>query len=938
MLLCLIVIVVGILIYYFLGLENLKSYVSIVLSIFTGGGILAAVISKTLSHFLTSETITYEIDRFKDPHEFQSEFEKVLSSLKTDKLLVVFDNLDRVTHEKAVEILATIKTFLETENVKGKGVVFLIPCDDRAIKEHLRNVYKLSDDEGEAFSEEEFLRKFFNTTLRIPDFYPTELESYAIDLLSQTGIPELKEGSVAWLVTKAYRQNPRQIKQFINQLISMYILAKKRIEKNSLPADFLSGNIAKLAKFLILYNKFPKQMEELRQRKILDLEQVTLDKTIVKDLNFTEFNNFVNETSHIPINNLNIFFTLRRSEFEVQLPGYDELAAALQDNRVDEVTAYMQALPEFATKKPFLSQAIKKLLEETNLPDTKISIINSCLTALNRLGERLEDTVYVEVVNEFSNLKQYLHIVEPSIIFDQLLKPYPWYHDDFAQIYVDLLAQEDQLKLPVKFVGVLLSEIIRHVEWFKSYSDKISNIIAEKYYDQPQIVQLLLSDEQIQKIFEVGKILQKAIFTLSPADLEAEKPFNEKLNLIIDTIPDVLDKEVINLTMRKLHEIFGSENTKPLDPSRIEIKKRLSKGITVLLKKHMPYFSEKSKQDERDQLCQAIINGINQIGDWGQRGIYIEPLILISTMGTSYSGQAINIVREFISNTPFKGMTDAFESKDEKEWSTLLSDSNYTEYFKQRALREQQIFDHLYAYLSETQKKDWLFALLDTDPIRGISKIELLDSNLPEPENVLKKLMTASERVDVANRFKIYEICDKLKFADNNELLNKACEDAIKYVTTMDEASQKLGYDISVSTKSFNNTHKREIVRKIIEWFDSLPMAQKYQPFAIKTVLHLWNALKEQTTSQRDFVENIFKLLIDSKNEEAIKQGIEALKVIKPKYEQYESFYEDLKHRVKSEQNVALKEIFIQGFKELKKGIEKNIEWWKWIASIEEKT
>ena len=363
------IVLLGVLVCWFFGVESLKTFASIILSILAGGGIVSVIISKAMGYFLTSETITQEIERFKDPHEFEFEFERLVENLRSSKMLVIFDNLDRIVHEKAVEILATIKTFLETENVKGKGVIFLIPCDDRAIKEHLRNVYyKLSNLEKDAFSEEEFLRKFFNATLTIPDFYPTELESYAMELLNQTSIPEFKESSVAWLVTKAYRQSPRQIKQFINQLIGLYILAKKRIEKNSLPPDFLTGNISKLAKFLILYNRFPEQMEELRRNKIWDLEKVPLEKEIVGGSNFVEFNNFLNETNHIPINNLNIFFMLRRSEFELQLPGYDDFATALQDNRTDDVTSYLQALTEFPTKRGVLSQAInflKRLLLRT---------------------------------------------------------------------------------------------------------------------------------------------------------------------------------------------------------------------------------------------------------------------------------------------------------------------------------------------------------------------------------------------------------------------------------------------------------------------------------------------------------------------------------------------------------------------------------------------
>jgi hypothetical protein len=921
--LCLIL--VGILIYQFLGLENLKSYLSTVLSIVAGGGILTAIISRAMSHFLTSETITYEIDRFKDPHEFQSEFEKLLSNLKTSRLLVIFDNLDRVTHEKAVETLATIKTFLETENIKDKGAVFLIPCDDQAIKEHLRNVYKLSDGEKDAFSEEEFLRKFFNTTLRIPEFYPTELETYAMELLSQTGLSELKEGSVAWLVTKAYRENPRQIKQFINQLIGMYILSMKRIEKNSLPVDFLAGNISKLAKFLILYNKFPNQMEKLRQDKIWDFEKVTSITTTDPDL--AEFIKFVNETSHIPINNLNIFFTLRRSEFEVNLPGYDELAAALQDNRVDEVMASMKALPEFTSKRAILSQAIKKLLEEANLPDTKISIINSCLTALSRLGERLEDMVYVEVFNELSKLRQYLHIIEPGVIFGQLLKPYPEYRDDFAQIYVALLAQEDKSKLPVKFVEALLSEIIQHVEWFKTYTDKISNIIAEKYYDQPQIMQLLLVNEQTQKGFAVGKILQKTISTLSPADLETGKSFDEKLNLLIKTIPDVLDKELISITMKNLYEIFINENTKPLDSIRIEIKKRLSKGITLLLKKHLPSFAA----TPQDQLCQAVLDGINQIGDWGQRSIYIELLILSPTIGTVYSEQAISVVSQFIANAPFKSLTDAFEGRNEKEWNILLSDGNYTEHFKQRALREQQIFDYLYTYLLETPKRDWLLALLDVDANRGIQKIELLDRELPDIAAIIKKLIGITGTMDSNNRLRVYEIADKFKFAESEEILRVTCENTKKYLKTPDESNQKLGFELSTKLKSFKDSHRREIAREVIEWLLSLQPAQLYQQYAINAVLNLWDDIKGQTIFEKNFTEYIFRILLENRDVNIIRHCIVALSKPKPPYSEYSKYYDDLKHKMENEQDEAIKQSLIQGFAELKKLIGTKEPWWEWI-------
>ncbi len=926
-------VLIGFIIDYFLGFDAAKNYISTIISLLTGGGILAVIVSKTMSYFLTSETITHEIDRFKDPHEFQSEFERLLSNLSAEKMLVVFDNLDRVTHEKAIEILTTIKTFLETENVKGKGVIFLIPCDDRAIKEHIKNVYKLSADTSDAFNEEEFLRKFFNASLRLPDFYPTELESFAMDLLKQTSIKALQESSVAWLVTKAYRQNPRQIKQFINQLINIYILAQKRVEKEFLPKEFLHGNVAKLAKFLILYNNFPNQLEGLRQQKIWDLDQIPqYDST---DGANTEFRNFLQETSHIPISNLDIFFTLRRSVFEIQLPGFDGFAAALQDNRVDEATAYLQALSEFSKNKPILSQAIKKLLGNTNIQDTKISIINACLTALNRLNERLEDVVYVEINNELLKLKQFLHIIEPAVIFNQLLRPDDKYRGDFAQIYVDLLSQGDEKsKLPLKFVEALILEITKNSDWFEEHISKISKTVSEKYFDQPQIIQILLSDEAIQKKFAVGEILQKTTSTLSFADLESGKPFDEKIQLLISAIPDVIDSQVISWIMVRFKEIFASENTKPADNTRSEIRKRLSKGITLLFKKHSPTLS-KSSQPDKDALAQVVLQAINRFGDWSQRSIYIEPTIAILKISATLSAQLTSMVNQFITNTTYEGLAAAFEGRTEKEWNEVILDGNFSESFRQKALKDQRVFDHLYKSLEEERRRDWLLAMLDVDANRGIQKIESLDRDLPDITAILKKLLGMTGALDIATRQRIYDIADKFEFANDEELLQVAIENTKKYLKLTDEPNQKLGFELSTKLRSFKDSDKREIAKEVIEWLLPLQSDQLYQPHATNAVLQLWDIIKSikgQTIFEKKFTEYIFRLILEGKNVNAIKQGMDALKIVKPPYnDDNAKNYDDLKRKTEIEPDATVKGLITQGFVEIKKLIDTKEPWWEWI-------
>ncbi|MEF9438670.1 MAG: KAP family NTPase, partial [Candidatus Mariimomonas ferrooxydans] len=114
-----VLIVVGILINIFSS-GNLGTYISTV----SGGGLIAGILIWLLQQSVTTETVTTTTDRFQDPQEFESEFKAIIGEVVAGKLLVIIDNLDRVSCDKAIELLSTIKTFLEQQKC-----VFLIACD-----------------------------------------------------------------------------------------------------------------------------------------------------------------------------------------------------------------------------------------------------------------------------------------------------------------------------------------------------------------------------------------------------------------------------------------------------------------------------------------------------------------------------------------------------------------------------------------------------------------------------------------------------------------------------------------------------------------------------------------------------------------------------------------------------------------------------------------
>jgi len=243
------------------------------LSIIFGGSLISVLFLWILQQTITSETLTTTLEPFKDPYEFEGEFERIVRKTFAKRLVIVVDNLDRCTHNRAVELLSTIKTFLakDTDVSENNKCIFLIACDDEAIKKHLESVYtKMQGKEGamEPFSADEFLRKFFNVFLRIPDFIDTELQAYTKDLLKETDISQFDSSDVAYVITNAFRENPRQIKQFINTLLAHFLLAQEREsgqEPLIIPKGTITNNIAFLAKFLIIRQKFHSEYQQIRE-------------------------------------------------------------------------------------------------------------------------------------------------------------------------------------------------------------------------------------------------------------------------------------------------------------------------------------------------------------------------------------------------------------------------------------------------------------------------------------------------------------------------------------------------------------------------------------------------------------------------------------------------------------------------------------------------
>lgn len=156
------------------------------------------------------------------PEQFEKIYKDIIKKINK-KTIIVFDNLDRCEPELAYETLSTIKTFMDRENC-----FYIIPCDDKAIKNYIAQKYNLQDDVINC--EQEFFDKLFNTYLRIPILKEEDRDAFIEKQLNKLSISETlttrEISQVKSILFYAYKGNtPRQIKRFLNDLAIYYALA-----------------------------------------------------------------------------------------------------------------------------------------------------------------------------------------------------------------------------------------------------------------------------------------------------------------------------------------------------------------------------------------------------------------------------------------------------------------------------------------------------------------------------------------------------------------------------------------------------------------------------------------------------------------------------------------------------------------------------------------
>lgn len=195
--------------------------------------------------------------------EYEKELEKRLSKekYKDKKIIIIVDDLDRLTPNKIVEALDAIKAFVGYPNF-----VFIVPFDDTILKDAIKKEKtNFAYNEHLTIESDLFLDKLFQYKILLPSVIQSNIPQYAIDasrqdasdLVELCGEENFDSICKEILIHKKV-STPRQAKKIINTFSNNLLLGYRR-ECNGVEVGVFTSLNGKrlLAKISVLQSDFP---------------------------------------------------------------------------------------------------------------------------------------------------------------------------------------------------------------------------------------------------------------------------------------------------------------------------------------------------------------------------------------------------------------------------------------------------------------------------------------------------------------------------------------------------------------------------------------------------------------------------------------------------------------------------------------------------------
>lgn len=392
---------------------NISSICSII-------GLLLGIVLGAFNQLKISETkpLMFAPEQFEDcfkqmiakslkKYKWIEKLSYVLTGDKTikdiDKLVIVIDNIDRCNNDIAYNLLTDIKTFLGSEKY---NIVFVIPVDDEALRKHILGNKKTATNTDDCNKDkEEFLRKFFNITIRIKPYFEADMFTFAKAINEKYDL-RFKPETLA-LASKEYSTNPRRIIQLFNNLSA---------ELNLYQHDngFAEKNETLICGLLILREEFNEKYKEILNNTSILTKKISTDTTEENKETEKNANRFLRIIrNYIPEIEPNIANKILSNSDNLFSMIPTDVKDAIQTNDIEKVLDFVSDLNTDSSTTDFLFDYIILQMDNAianGLTDSDFVRLYELILKINKtkriekkINERINEK-YLEHINRFMSL------------------------------------------------------------------------------------------------------------------------------------------------------------------------------------------------------------------------------------------------------------------------------------------------------------------------------------------------------------------------------------------------------------------------------------------------------------------------------------------------------------------------------------------------------
>jgi len=869
------------------------------------GFLVEKVLGDDLKKIIMISPVTSSRTQLSSPEQFERSFVEILKATdsKSKKVVIVIDNLDRVDSKVATEILATLKTFLEIdhEQLNGKRVVFLVPCDFEAIKKAAPSA-ELAD---------EFLRKIFNIVVWTPEFIDTDIRSFIREQIEQTGDISklLNDEDVILVIESAFANGPREVKQFINNLISSLIVAF-----NTEVKEIVEKNIAYMAKVLVLMHKYPTAFQMLKklwhapEEIISAYDGAEYDSSTIRN----EFRDFMLKTSRITVNDAEPFIYLKKPVVSSQLTDAEAIRLALIEE--DEAKAETQIKSE-KNKSALLDFLISVLNKYQNRDDILKNIFKTELAVLSKL--KITGKEYINTAGFLLDGKVWPHFQElpPETVFAFILSDNQLdkrVRGNIIQRYIGALSSTEEFKSfqEQKIEG--LKKIIRnliHYQNLLSAEQKINLAQAiEQHYSGREDVVSLFADAKNGDQFITRKTLEQIIQTSNIENFAIRK------DIILDFQKLISQHQLFPLIYQKFAELLSQHNSKTVGFG--DEKEQCLQHILKVLAEFQSDF-EQVNAKERSEFIKLLMQTFDNVAPWDNKVTLINILQHIEDVADDAQKREIKTrLTGFMQNAGAVAIQNMFNYREPEYIQSLISE--LLPQLNSRILNQADFAKVVYFPANDEARLAILKHLITNQPTKAIEFINSITAKDYKRADVMQMFLEKATSIVGSDRAPIYNfVVDKVNKNDDVAIKDLAAEQIKSLLSQDSEANAGVGYEFFTKAQFLSDEKKREIVKFVLEFLRQPGKAiGKQHQHAMGAITFSFDKL--QDTPQKDYIYLLFGLLKDGKDANVIQIAVNNLLQIKPSYKDYEKDYKDLGAALTSWGNESTKKIVISGLLKLK--------------------